>query len=149
MAVETHCADSLVCEGHGRLWERQRGIPHFLQPLSSSQVKLISLHFGIWIISVCSLIAYILHVLTRLFHFSIRLLYPSINPSSSPFCRVCVQARLPVGQLLQMDVLLHDWSVTPEEDCFQHRDTLHVQSVSHWAPANIGPYSQAVQVRPC
>jgi hypothetical protein len=24
---------------------------------------------------------------------------------------------------------------------------MHVQSVSHWAPANIGPYSQAVQVR--
>lgn len=23
---------------------------------------------------------------------------------------------------------------------------MHVQSVSHWAPANIGPYSQAVKV---
>lgn len=66
-----------------------------------------------------------------------------------PFCRVCVQARLPVGHLLQMDVLLHDWSAAPEEDCFQHRDTLHVQSISHWAPANIGPYSQAVQVILC
>ncbi|KAK3537714.1 hypothetical protein QTP70_017831 [Hemibagrus guttatus] len=63
-----------------------------------------------------------------------------------PFCRVCVQARLPVGHLLQMDVLLHDWSGAPEEDSFQRRDTLHVQSISHWAPANIGPYSQAVQV---
>ncbi len=26
------------------------------------------------------------------------------------------------------------------------RKTMHVQSVSHWAPANIGPYSQAVEV---
>lgn len=26
------------------------------------------------------------------------------------------------------------------------RCTLHVQSISHWAPANIGPYSQAVRV---
>ncbi len=26
------------------------------------------------------------------------------------------------------------------------RSTMHVQSVSHWAPANIGPYSQAVEV---
>ncbi len=26
------------------------------------------------------------------------------------------------------------------------REAMHVQSVSHWAPANIGPYSQAVQV---
>ena len=24
--------------------------------------------------------------------------------------------------------------------------TMHVQSLSHWAPANIGPYSQAVKV---
>ena len=23
---------------------------------------------------------------------------------------------------------------------------MHVQSISHWAPANIGPYSQAVKV---
>lgn len=60
-----------------------------------------------------------------------------------------MQARLPAGQLLQMDVLIHTWSAAPEEDCFQHRDTMHVQSISHWAPANIGPYSQAVQVMPC
>lgn len=26
------------------------------------------------------------------------------------------------------------------------RHTMHVQTVSHWAPANIGPYSQAVRV---
>lgn len=95
-----------------------------------------------------------LHITTTPFHFSInkvctRSTYQSVNPSSSPPCRVCVQARLPVGQLLQMDVLLHDWPVAPGEECFQQRDTLHVQSVSHWAPANIGPYSQAVQVRPC
>jgi hypothetical protein len=24
--------------------------------------------------------------------------------------------------------------------------SMHVQSISHWAPANIGPYSQCVQV---
>ncbi|KAI5618889.1 diphthine--ammonia ligase isoform X1 [Silurus asotus] len=66
--------------------------------------------------------------------------------SHCPPARVCVQARLPMGRLVQMDVLLHDWCVAPEEGSFQHRDTLHVQSVSHWAPANIGPYSQAVKV---
>ena len=26
------------------------------------------------------------------------------------------------------------------------RKTLHAQSISHWAPANIGPYSQAIKV---
>ncbi|KAJ3336981.1 ATP binding domain 4 [Gonapodya sp. JEL0774] len=29
-----------------------------------------------------------------------------------------------------------------------HRDALHVQGISYWAPANIGPYSQAVAAGP-
>ncbi|XP_059375472.1 diphthine--ammonia ligase isoform X2 [Carassius carassius] len=72
--------------------------------------------------------------------------YCSYFPLSPP-ARVCVQTRLPVSQQLQMDVLLHDGTLACEEDAFPQRDTLHVQSLSHWAPANIGPYSQAVKVR--
>ncbi|XP_075964432.1 diphthine--ammonia ligase isoform X2 [Anarhichas minor] len=64
----------------------------------------------------------------------------------NPPARVCVQAPLPAGQLLQMDCLLHDWTEPPEEGCFHQREALHVQSLSHWAPANIGPYSQALRV---
>ncbi|XP_068195833.1 diphthine--ammonia ligase [Antennarius striatus] len=64
----------------------------------------------------------------------------------NPPARVCVQAPLPACQLLQMDCLLHDWTGPPDEGCFHQRDALHVQSLSHWAPANIGPYSQAVRV---
>ncbi|XP_041668097.1 diphthine--ammonia ligase isoform X2 [Cheilinus undulatus] len=64
----------------------------------------------------------------------------------NPPARVCVQAPLPAGQLLQMDCLLHDWTEEPEEGCFHQKDALHVQSMSHWAPANIGPYSQAYRV---
>lgn len=26
------------------------------------------------------------------------------------------------------------------------RDTMHVQGISYWAPANIGPYSQSIVV---
>ena len=33
-----------------------------------------------------------------------------------------------------------------DEPTSYERKTLHVQSISHWAPANIGPYSQAVKV---
>ena len=35
-----------------------------------------------------------------------------------------------------------------EAECTDARElkTLHVQSISHWAPANIGPYSQAKKV---
>ncbi|ROI16546.1 Diphthine--ammonia ligase [Anabarilius grahami] len=63
----------------------------------------------------------------------------------NPPARVCVQASLPVGQQLLMDVLLHERTAACENDSFPQRDTLHVQSLSHWAPANIGPYSQAVR----
>ncbi|KAL0969674.1 hypothetical protein UPYG_G00230670 [Umbra pygmaea] len=68
----------------------------------------------------------------------------------NPPARVCVQVPLPVGQLLQMDCLLHDWPSEPQDipdqEIFHHREALHVQSLSHWAPANIGPYSQAFRV---
>ncbi|KAK9959324.1 hypothetical protein ABG768_009454 [Culter alburnus] len=65
----------------------------------------------------------------------------------NPPARVCVQASLPFGQQLLMDVLLHERMAACENDSFPPRDTLHVQSLSHWAPANIGPYSQAVRVQ--
>uniref|UniRef100_A0A3P8V350 Diphthine--ammonia ligase n=1 Tax=Cynoglossus semilaevis TaxID=244447 RepID=A0A3P8V350_CYNSE len=65
--------------------------------------------------------------------------------SFNPPARVCVQVPLPAGQLLQMDCLLHDWTEPPQECCFHQRQAMHVQSLSHWAPANIGPYSQTVR----
>ncbi|XP_063080083.1 diphthine--ammonia ligase [Engraulis encrasicolus] len=65
---------------------------------------------------------------------------------SGPPARVCVEAPLPRGCLLQMDCLLHAWPQPPSEGHFQSREAMHVQSLSHWAPANIGPYSQAVRV---
>uniref|UniRef100_A0A673CAT5 Diphthine--ammonia ligase n=2 Tax=Sphaeramia orbicularis TaxID=375764 RepID=A0A673CAT5_9TELE len=64
----------------------------------------------------------------------------------NPPARVCVQAPLPAGQLMQMDCLLHDWTAPQGDGCFHQREALHVQSLSHWAPANIGPYSQALRV---
>ncbi|KAM9787957.1 diphthine--ammonia ligase isoform 3-T5 [Syngnathus typhle] len=66
--------------------------------------------------------------------------------STNPPARVCVQASLPAGHLLRMDCLLHKWSEPAAEGCFHRREALHVQSLSHWAPANIGPYSQALRV---
>ncbi|XP_061699064.1 diphthine--ammonia ligase isoform X2 [Syngnathoides biaculeatus] len=66
--------------------------------------------------------------------------------TTSPPARVCVQASLPTGQLLQMDCLLHKRTEPAAEDRFHRREALHVQSLSHWAPANIGPYSQALRV---
>ncbi|XP_057715067.1 diphthine--ammonia ligase isoform X2 [Corythoichthys intestinalis] len=68
---------------------------------------------------------------------------------TNPPARVCVQASLPAGLLLQMDTLLHKWTEPAREDCFYRREALHVQSLSHWAPANIGPYSQALRMPFC
>jgi diphthine-ammonia ligase len=53
-----------------------------------------------------------------------------------PPSRVCVQTQLPHGQHLQLSVVcLMDK---------KHKTGLHVQGRSYWAPANIGPYSQAI-----
>ncbi|KAK3595952.1 hypothetical protein CHS0354_032465 [Potamilus streckersoni] len=58
----------------------------------------------------------------------------SINPA----CRVCVQASLPPDIALQIDC----YGYLIQTD----KQTMHVQSLSHWAPANIGPYSQAIKI---
>ncbi|XP_028577497.2 diphthine--ammonia ligase isoform X2 [Podarcis muralis] len=62
-----------------------------------------------------------------------------------PPARVCVEVPLPEGLLFQMDCLAQKYDgMTGEPPC-QQKQVLHVQSISHWAPANIGPYSQCVQ----
>lgn len=73
--------------------------------------------------------------------------YFSVNPP----VRVCVEVPLPSDVRVQLDV--SGWRqshVTAEVENDQihsmTRTTMHVQGISHWAPANIGPYSQAVKV---
>ncbi|XP_064601922.1 uncharacterized protein LOC135467923 [Liolophura sinensis] len=61
----------------------------------------------------------------------------------NPPCRVCVQACLPSDVSLQIDC--YGWSGSKQASEVR-RKTMHVQGISHWAPANIGPYSQAVRV---
>ena len=52
-----------------------------------------------------------------------------------------MQVSLPEGVLVRVEMLV----VGGDSRC--GRSSMHVQSVSHWAPANIGPYSQAYMVR--
>ncbi|XP_035674610.1 diphthine--ammonia ligase-like [Branchiostoma floridae] len=64
--------------------------------------------------------------------------YFSINPPS----RVCVEGAFHAsGKLVQLDCCV--WR---QQTGGGERRTMHVQGLSHWAPANIGPYSQASQV---
>ena len=52
--------------------------------------------------------------------------------------RVCVGMPLPDGVRVKMEVLVCSRS--------EERSHMHVQSMSQWAPANIGPYSQSYTV---
>lgn len=59
----------------------------------------------------------------------------------SPPARACVSVDLPEGTRVKLDCLAFF------EHEFGARQALHVQGLSYWAPANIGPYSQAITVR--
>ena len=63
--------------------------------------------------------------------------------------RVCVGVVLPEGVQLRVAMVV----VSPDnkenggdEGLAKKRSSMHVQSLSEWAPANIGPYSQAYTV---
>ena len=59
----------------------------------------------------------------------------------SPPARACVAVDLPASLRLMLDCVAY------AEEKASDRQALHVQGLSYWAPANIGPYSQAVVVR--
>lgn len=60
---------------------------------------------------------------------------------TSPPARACVAVDLSEGIHVRLEVLA--FLETRPSD----RQALHVQGLSYWAPANIGPYSQAIIVR--
>lgn len=62
----------------------------------------------------------------------------------NPPVRVCVECPLNVHVVLE--ALAHREKNGTEDEQIHKKHTLHVQSISHWAPANVGPYSQAVRV---
>ncbi|XP_072123093.1 diphthine--ammonia ligase isoform X2 [Mobula birostris] len=68
--------------------------------------------------------------------------YFNLNPPA----RVCVEVPLPDGILLQVDCLLHKNESASQDVTKQQKEVMHVQSISHWAPANIGPYSQSIKI---
>ncbi|KAJ3812160.1 hypothetical protein F5876DRAFT_87885 [Lentinula aff. lateritia] len=60
---------------------------------------------------------------------------------TSPPSRACVALDLPPGIRARIDCLAF---VENGNNINSKRQALHVQSQSYWAPANIGPYSQAI-----
>lgn len=89
--------------------------------------------------------------------------YPTINAVyisrlgfPHPPVRVCVGIPLPKNCPILLDALAFrgrsqiseqvENSQRTQEDYELKRQTLHVQGMSHWAPANIGPYSQSIRI---
>nr|CAH7744208.1 unnamed protein product [Callosobruchus chinensis] len=65
---------------------------------------------------------------------------------SNPPSRACIQVPFDKDCPVRIEAL--SWKQTDSSgDNLYERNTIHVQSRSHWAPANIGPYSQSVSVR--
>ncbi|KAK9448883.1 uncharacterized protein V1518DRAFT_416584 [Limtongia smithiae] len=60
---------------------------------------------------------------------------------ANPPARVCVCGRLPAGVRVSLTAVATIMALEAE------RQGMHVQSRSYWAPANIGPYSQAITMR--
>lgn len=62
---------------------------------------------------------------------------------TNPPTRVCVECPLPDNLQVIMEAVAFRGRNNDNGD---QRHTMHVQSISHWAPANIGPYSQSTRV---
>ncbi|KAM6134244.1 diphthine--ammonia ligase isoform 4-T4 [Phoenicopterus ruber ruber] len=63
-----------------------------------------------------------------------------------PPARVCVETLLPDGVLFCIDCLAHKYDIATDDVLRDEKLVMHVQSISHWAPASIGPYSQSIKV---
>ncbi|KAM0434514.1 hypothetical protein ACHAPT_003610 [Fusarium lateritium] len=68
--------------------------------------------------------------------------YGKLFPKPNPPARVTISC----GDLLPDGVSIAVYLTAPMSQAAGGRNGLHVQSRSYWAPANIGPYSQAVDV---
>lgn len=68
--------------------------------------------------------------------------YGKLFPKPNPPSRVTISC----GDMLPEGVNIAVYLCVPVSKAAQGRNGLHVQSRSYWAPANIGPYSQAIDV---
>ncbi|XP_055606409.1 uncharacterized protein LOC129754384 [Uranotaenia lowii] len=71
--------------------------------------------------------------------------YSDMFNFTNPPTRVCVECPLPEN----CHVVLEAVAFNPEKSIVElehKRHTMHVQGISHWAPANIGTYSQSTKI---
>ncbi|XP_055545402.1 uncharacterized protein LOC129730249 [Wyeomyia smithii] len=72
-------------------------------------------------------------------------IYSKVFGFTNPPTRVCVECPLPENCHVVLEAVAYNRERSSSE--LQHkRHTMHVQGISHWAPANIGTYSQSTKV---
>jgi len=101
------------------------------------------------LLTIGDLVAVSLYVRDMRHYTAINSEYLKLFRGSNPPVRICVEVPLPASTPVLLEVLGYRTPTQQvDEQSSQHykRHTMHVQGVSHWAPANIGPYSQAVRV---
>ncbi|XP_058825900.1 uncharacterized protein LOC131685896 [Topomyia yanbarensis] len=71
--------------------------------------------------------------------------YSKVFGFTNPPTRVCVECPLPENCHVVLEAVAYNREKSTSD--LQHkRHTMHVQGISHWAPANIGTYSQSTKV---
>ncbi|CUA70082.1 hypothetical protein RSOLAG22IIIB_00428 [Rhizoctonia solani] len=85
------------------------------------------------------------HIVNVMLLLSDMYLFPRVNKAyaeyfgTSPPSRACVAVDLPKGTRVRVSCIAFK-----DHPTLSPRSGLHVQGISYWAPANIGPYSQAI-----
>ncbi|KAF8742931.1 Diphthamide synthase, partial [Rhizoctonia solani] len=85
------------------------------------------------------------HIVNTVLLLSDMNLFPRVNKAyaqyfgTSPPSRACVAVDLPEGIRVRISCTAYK-----DHPTMRPRSGLHVQGISYWAPANIGPYSQAI-----
>lgn len=74
-------------------------------------------------------------------------IYSKFFNFTNPPTRVCVECPLPDNLQVIVEAVAYRPSVHESQDVtINRRHTMHAQGISHWAPANIGPYSQSTRI---
>ncbi|XP_049529841.1 uncharacterized protein LOC125948120 [Anopheles darlingi] len=72
-------------------------------------------------------------------------MYSKVFNFGNPPTRVCVECPLPADCAVVLEAVAFK-PISTASELEYNRQTMHVQGISHWAPANIGTYSQSTKV---
>lgn len=95
-------------------------------------------------LKISDIVAVTLYIKDMSNYLSINEVYISRLSNVNPPVRVCVEC--PLNIPIVLDALAYKEVPQIGDKKIHKRHTMHVQSISNWAPANIGPYSQAIRV---